>query len=143
MIEFDNCSQWNHIRVTNDSNIYGNLIPTGLTAPWTMFDGSSPLGGTTQEPTYYDDEFKAVASTVKCPVLSTRIKDGADTAVLWQDSKFRFVQVYSGTKKALGQDAIAVEAMSSEADAWNNEQGINILQAGETFVGSFGVKLER
>ena len=62
--------------------------------------------------------------------------------MLWQDARFRFVQVYSGTKHALGEDAIAVEAMSSEADAWNNMQGINVLQAGETFTGQFGVHVE-
>ena len=32
--------------------------------------------------------------------------------------------------------------MSSEADAWNNMQGINVLQAGETFTGQFGVHVE-
>jgi hypothetical protein len=37
---------------------------------------------------------------------------------------------------------VAVEAMSSEADAWNNMQGIHVLQAGETFTGSFGVYVE-
>ena len=65
-----------------------------------------------------------------------------DTAVLTQDARFRFVQVYSGTMRAMGEQAVAVEAMSSEADAWNNMQGINVLQAGETFTGSFGVYLE-
>ena len=62
--------------------------------------------------------------------------------MLQQDARFRFVQVFSGTKQALGEHAVAVEAMSSEADAWNNMQGINVLQAGETFTGSFGVYVE-
>jgi len=143
-LTLDGCSGWNHIRVPNDSNVNSSLIPTGVTAPWTTFDGSAPLGGTTAVPTYYDDEFKATASVAACPTLETKIHDGVsgDTAVLWQDARFRFVQVYSGTKHALGEDAIAVEAMSSEADAWNNMQGINVLQAGETFTGQFGVVVE-
>jgi len=37
---------------------------------------------------------------------------------------------------------VAVEAMSSEADAWNYMQGIHVLQAGETFTGSFGVYVD-
>ena len=49
--------------------------------------------------------------------------------MLQQDARFRFVQVYSGTMRAMGEQAVAVEAMSSEADAWNNMQGINVLQA--------------
>ena len=95
-------------------------------------------------PTYYDDEFKATSSTTQCPVLETSVRDGdtGDEAVLWQSSGSRFVQVFSGTKKIFGEDAIAVEAMSSEADAWNNMQGVNLIQAGETWDGSFGVRLQ-
>jgi len=143
-LTLDRCSGWNHIRVPNDSNVKSSLIPNGLTAPWTKFDGSAPIGGTAAAPTYYDDEFKATASVNACPQLHTRIRDdvSGDTAVLWQDSRFRFVQVFSGTKRAFGEHAIAVEAMSSEADAWNNMQGINVLQAGETFTGRFGVTVE-
>jgi len=141
-VTLDRCSGWNHLRVSNDSNVYSDLIPTGLTAPWTAFDGSAPMGGTTAVPAYYDDEFKATASAAACPELAVRVADGPDTAVLWMDAQFRFVQVFSGTKKVFGEEAIAVEAMSSAADAWNNEQGIRILQAGETFVGKFGVRVE-
>ena len=143
-LTLDRCSAWNHIRVPGDSNVNSSLIPTGLTAPWTKFDGKNPIGGTKAVPTYYDDEFKAVASVDACPVLRTRVHDGVsgDTAVLWQDSRFRFVQVFSGTMHNFGESAIAIEAMSSEADAWNNKQGINVLQAGETFIGRFGVAVE-
>ena len=49
--------------------------------------------------------------------------------VLWQDAASRFVQVYSGTRKALGESAIAIEAMSSAADAWNNMQGVHVNPA--------------
>lgn len=141
-LTLDKCSRWNHLRVTNDSNVYSDLIPTGVTAPWATFDGSSPIGGTTDAPTYYDDEFKATADSGTCPQLAVRIASGADTSVLWMDSRFRFVQVFSGTKKNFGEQAIAVEAMSSAADAWNNEQGIRIIEDGETFVGKFGVRVE-
>ena len=41
----DRCSKWNHIRVTNDSNVDSDLIPTGLTVPWTAFEGKAPMGG--------------------------------------------------------------------------------------------------
>jgi aldose 1-epimerase len=143
-IEFDRCSSWNHINVTNSSNVYSDLIPTGITSLWTRFNGSTTVGGTNEYPTYYDDEFKAIASTSRCPIIETRIRDEASglTTILWQDDMYRFVQVYTGTKLALGEDAIALEAMSSEADSWNNGQGLRILQSGETFTGSFGVRLD-
>jgi len=140
-VVFDRCSRWNHLRVGNDSPIEGDLIPTGFTEPWTRFDGT-PLGGTRDRPTYYDDEFKATAAPAECPVLHTRIRDGPVTTVLWQDATFRFLQVYTGTRAVLGEDAIALEAMSSAADSWNNMQGVHILQPDEVLSGSFGVYLE-
>ena len=87
--------------VCADSPVNSSLIPTGLTTPWTAFNGSAPLGGTTASPRYYDDEFKATASVEQCPQLETRVHDlvSGDTAVLQQDARFRFVQVYSGNKR--------------------------------------------
>jgi aldose 1-epimerase len=140
-VVLDACSHWNHLRVHNDSPIESDLIPTGFTEPWTRF-GGTPLGGTRNRPTYYDDEFKATASESECPVLRTRIRDGSVTTVLWQDATFRFLQVFTGTRKALGEDAIALEAMSSAADSWNNMQGVHILHPDEVLTGSFGVYLE-
>ena len=31
--------------MTNDSNVDSDLIPTGLTVPWTAFEGTAPMGG--------------------------------------------------------------------------------------------------
>ena len=50
-------------------------------------------GGSRDQPTYYDDEFKATAATADCPVLHTRITDGPVSTVLWQDATSRFLQV--------------------------------------------------
>ena len=51
-------------------------------------------------------------------------------------------KVFTGAKAGWGVDAIAVEAMSGEADAYNNHDGLHIIDAGETFVSSFGVYLK-
>ena len=49
---------------------------------------------------YWDDGFKAIASTKAVPTLETRVIDSAgDTTVLWQDSELRFLQVYTGAPK--------------------------------------------
>ena len=48
-------ARWNHFRVPNDNPVNSSLIPTGLTEPWTRFDGA-PIGGTAEAPTYFDDE---------------------------------------------------------------------------------------
>lgn len=143
-VTLDRCSHWNHIDVSNNSNKNGDLIPTGLTTPFDGFNGKERIGGTYAEPTYWDDEFKAVGSARDCPNLTVRIDDAssAETSVLWMDSEFRWVQVFTGAPQAFGEQAVAVEAMSSECDAWNNMQGIRLLQAGEQWQGSFGVYLE-
>jgi len=144
IITFDRCSQWNHITVTYDSNQHSDLIPTGATTVFHGFNGRSTVGGTTDEPTYYDDEFKAIASVERCPQLATRVHDTTtgDISVLWGDSQYRWIQIYTGTKSSLGEQAIAVEAMSGEADSWNNMQGARLLQSGEEWEGTFGVYLE-
>lgn len=144
VVTLDRCSGWNHISVTGDDNIKSDLIPTGKTTVFHGFNGKSPVGGTTEKPTYYDDEFKATASEKKCPYLHTRVHDPStgETSVLWGDSSFRWWQVYTGTKKAMNKQAIAVEAMSGECDAWNNLQGARVLQSGEEWEGSFGVYMD-
>jgi len=145
VVELDRCSGWNHISVTNNSNIYSDLIPTGATEPFTAFDGTSPIGGAACDPTYWDDEFKATASTTTCPRLTVKVMDKQDATeakVLWMDSNFRWVQVFTGTRRVFGENGIAVEAMSGQADAFNNDEGLVLLEPGESWQGSIGVKLE-
>jgi len=145
VLEFDKCPWWNHILVSNNSNFYGDLIPTGLAEQFKLFDGRNPIGGTTKAPTYFDDEFKAISPSEACTRLETRIKDpvAGESTVLWGDRQHRWMQVYTGTVKDCGVQAIAVEAMNGEADSWNNEEGIRLLQAGEVWEGSLGVYLEQ
>merc|ERR1719188_2165834 len=75
VLALDRCSRWNRIGVTGGSNVDGDLIPTGVTTPFHGFDGKHPIGGTREEPTYWDDEFKATSSVQACPQLHTSIHD--------------------------------------------------------------------
>jgi len=136
VLTLDRCSSWNHIRVSHDSNKESDLIPTGLTEPFIGFDGTAPIGGTTESPTYWDDEFKMTASAKQCPDIQTKVTDPAtrETTVLFSDEQFRWIQVFTGVWK---------QRMSAEADVWNNMQGMRLLQAGESWEGTFGVRLER
>lgn len=149
VLTLDRCSEWNHI-LANDGGNHGesgagDMIPTGATEPFHGFNGSAPIGGTFDAPVYWDDEFKSISSAQRCPHLETRVSDPTtgETSILWSDWQFKFVQVFTGAKKGAGEQAIAVEAMSSECDAWNNKQGVRILQAGEEWEGTFGVRLEK
>eukprot|EP01065_Artemidia_motanka_P027190 TRINITY_DN32408_c0_g1_i1.p1 TRINITY_DN32408_c0_g1~~TRINITY_DN32408_c0_g1_i1.p1 ORF type:complete len:360 (+),score=93.66 TRINITY_DN32408_c0_g1_i1:77-1156(+) len=143
-IQLDPCTRWNNVLVQNNNPVNSSLIPTGFTSPFKLFNGVNPIGGTADAPTYYDIEFKATADRSRCNKIRTRITDldAGRTAVLWQESPYRWVQVYTGTLVSQGKNAVAMEPMSSQADAWNSEQGINVLQAGEDWRGAFGIYLE-
>eukprot|EP00043_Microstomoeca_roanoka_P028522 m.18356 g.18356 ORF g.18356 m.18356 type:complete len:363 (+) comp8473_c1_seq1:100-1188(+) len=139
-IILDPCTPWNHVDVYNNSNLYSNLIPTGRTTPWNLFDGSEPIGGSVEEPTYFDDEFKA---TQVCPGgYRTILRDGLTSVVLWQEASFRFVQVFTGSQSQWGLEAVAIEPMSGKADAFNNYDGLSILSAGDVYDASFGVYVQ-
>jgi aldose 1-epimerase len=112
--------------------------PTGVSRPSTDFTEGQPLGDR-----YWDDGFKATASTRAVPRLETRVMDSAagsnDSAVvLWQDPQCRFIQVYTGLRD---RGVIAVEPMSGQTDCFNNGDGLVVLQAGETWETAFGVRL--
>lgn len=62
-IIFDQCTSWGHIEMNENFN------PSGMTSIFKGFDGSTPIGGTLSNPTYYDDGFKALTSTNTCSKL--------------------------------------------------------------------------
>jgi len=136
-VVFDACSAWNEIVVDKD------MIPTTATTPFSGFRGE-PIGGSRLEPTSWDTGFKATASQAACPELRTEVFDPAqgDSGVLWMKSpEFQWLQVFTGGAPALAQ-AVAIEPMSGETDAYNNGQAVELLlQAGETWEGTFGFAL--
>jgi len=157
-VRFDPCggNEWRHLLVGPGGPRGGDLIPTGHTEAWTKFDGATPLGGTAAKPTYMDDEFKATKLGCKeSPAdpssifpneatIAQRIIDGNESVVLAaQTPPFRTWQIFTGAKEGWGWDAIALEPMSGLADAFNNGEGLTVLDAGEVFEASFGVRLER
>ena len=109
--------------------------PTGATVPCTEFAEGHPLGER-----YWDDGFKATASTMAVPQLETRVMDSSGTAVvLWQDAQCRFIQVYTGLRD---RGLVAVEPMSGLTDCFNNGDGLVVIQAGEVWETAFGLRLE-
>jgi aldose 1-epimerase len=138
-VVLDKCTTWNHVELNT------NMDPTGITKLYHGLNGSQPIGGTETNPTFFDDEFKPVSpDSPECNVIQTRLYD-VDTsqmAVLWQDSSFRLVHVFTGSESLFHEDAIAVEPMSGMADAYNNHDHLSVLSGGETWSGSVGVYVE-
>ena len=133
-VVLDPCTSWNHVELN------ANMDPTGETTRYYGLNGSDPIGGTPLNPTFYDDEFKPInPRKPRCDYIQTRLYDEPtqQTVVLWQDSSFRFVHVFTGR-----QGAIAVEPMSGMADAYNNHDHLSVLSGGETWSGSVGVYVE-
>lgn len=121
---------------------HGELIHTRRTVGFRALNGTDAIGGTERAPTYWDDEFKADTDAVRCPLLRARIVDSAHSVVLWQDSQYRFYQLYTGAQEVWDGRGIALEPQSAKADAFNNGDHLAILSAGESFYGSFGVYVE-
>lgn len=138
VVTLDPCSKWNHVAMDSNFN------PTGVTELNTTFDGSSPIGGTLNTPTFYDDEFKAREPPGVCHSLETKLydPDTAQTVVLWQAPNFRFVHVFTGSMSKFGENAVAIEPMSAMADAYNNHDHLSTISGGETWTGEFGVFVE-
>jgi len=156
IVAFDaSCAGWNHLIMPPGAPRAGSLIPTGKTeaASKSFIDGKSSIGGTDSKPTYYDDEFKSLATgTLFCgsntsSMLEHTVFDPATKAkvVLFADrSQYRAVQIFTGARETFPEQwsAIALEPMSALADAYNNGDGLTILSAGETFQGTFGLRVE-
>ncbi|XP_062518400.1 uncharacterized protein YihR-like [Corticium candelabrum] len=144
IVTFDRSTLWNHVDVSNNSNVYSDLIPTGLTHLWDNFTRGTPIGGTMRHPTFYDDESKAT----KPPQLSrhfvTSIYDPvtSDVTVLRQEGlAFPFLHVYTGAAGSFGVQAVALEPMSGMADCFNNMNDLIVLNGFESWVGEFSVRL--
>ena len=140
IITFDKCTRWAHVMLNSRD------IPTGVTSALTGFDGSTPIGGSATNPTYYDDGYKSIGTTdTTCSIFKTSLYDPAtgQTVVLYQDSsKFPFLQVFTGIVSGTGEDAVAIEPMSAMTNAFNNHDHLEILSGGEVWQGSFGVYVD-
>lgn len=139
VVQLDPRSSWNvcdHLGSIPGTHAagYEDVVPTGTATPFDRFNGQ-PLGDN-----FWDDGFKSVSPAAKVGTLETKIVDTAsgDAAVMWQDAQHRFIQIYTGQAAA---GVVAVEPMSGSTDCFNNSDGLIVLQAGEEWSGSFGVKM--
>ena len=135
VVTLDQSVEWAHVEMNENFN------PSGITQIFKGLDGSTPIGGTASDPTFYDDEYKVLKSPNECSRLETKLydPDNDQTVVLWQDSNFRFIQLFTGSTSLFGEGAVAIEPMSGMADSYNNHDHLSILSGGEVWSGEFGV----
>ena len=70
-----------------------------------------------------------------------RVESEGGATELWLDAAFHWVQVFSGDTLERGaRESLAVEPMTSPADAFNSGTDLVVLQPGRTWSGSFGIR---
>ena len=138
VVTFDPSVKWSYVELNS------NMNPTGITSPGSPFDGSSPIGGSATNPTFYDHEYKSVTSPAFKAGIVTKLHDAATgkTVVLSQSPNMRFVHVFTGSTTGFGEGSVAMEPMSGMADAFNNHDHLAILSGGEVWTGSIRVNVE-
>ncbi len=137
-VTLDPTVSWSHVELNR------NLNPTGITTLGSPFDGSTPIGGSSTEPTFYDDEYKSITPPPSNGFITTKLHDSASdkTIVLSQSPNMRFVHVFTGSTTGFGEGSVAIEPMSGMADAFNNHDHLTILSGQGTWQGSIRVSLE-
>jgi len=138
-------------------------VPSGPTSLFTAFDGTTTLaaphtpcgpacGNAPAGTLHWDDGFTPRAALPDCtaaaaaaggkgdptPSLTMTVHDGPDKLQLELRQGFRYVQLYTGN----AETGVAVEPMSSETNAFNNEDGLVVLEAGAVWQGEFRIKLK-
>lgn len=135
IVSFDRATAWNHVDVTPD------LIPTGMTQLWDNFTRGTPIGGTFENPTAYDDGSKSVLpiQSITTTVLDPLTMD--QTILVQNGYSFPFVHVFTGSASIWGVQSVAVEPMSGMADCFNNKNDMIVLDSSQSWEGNFEVKL--
>jgi aldose 1-epimerase len=110
------------------------MIPTGKMLEFTDFSSAALLGRKT-----FDDGFRIKTEKPREEVMI--LDEKKDVRIhIWQETGpglFNYIQMYTPDNR----QSICIEPMSCAADAFNNGDGLTVLQAGQQFRGKFGVYL--
>ena len=115
------------------------LIPTGSLIPvaGTKYDfrEGRTIGKLVLDDVYTDLVDKGGA------VETELVDDEMDATIrVWQDSGYGYLVIF--TPPGEDRNCIAIEPMTCNTNAFNNRQGLTILEPGDTFEGQYGVTLE-
>jgi len=111
------------------------LIPTGEKVTYNQFNRLRKIGDTP-----FDSCFKLFPDGDRhTSVLYDPEEDL--TVELWQDTgenRYNYLQVYIPPSRR----SIALEPMTCNINAFNNREGLQVLEPGDTYVGSYGIGLK-
>lgn len=134
-ITLDPSTKWGHVELN------ANMDPTGIVKESTRFNGSTPIGGTKDEPTFFDDDFKALFGPEDHYVTLHDTASDQSIQIVFSEA-FQFVHIYTGSSTAFKEDGIVIEPMSGMADAYNNHDGLTTISDGQTWSGNIVVTVD-
>lgn len=105
------------------------MLPTGKKTPYQKFQHLEKIGDTN-----LDNGFKIVDESKNFEVV---LETDGGVLFYWQvtgERKYNFIQIFTPPHR----NCIALEPMTSNIDAFNNKDGLVILQANENLGGKFG-----
>ena len=110
--------------------IDGRMLPTGAQTPYKAFETLKNIGATVLDNGFtISDRSKNAEIRLVAPQGELRY---------WQqtgEQKFNFVQIFTPPHR----NCVAIEPMSCNIDAFNNQDGLAVLKSQEYVGGSFGV----
>jgi aldose 1-epimerase len=110
------------------------MIPTGSKSDFMDFQTLTQI-----KDGFLDNGFYIKNQTQNAEVI---LFSNIGTLTCWQETgagKWNFVQVFTPPHRM----SIAIEPMTCNVDAFNNKDGLTILQPNETLEGRFGVRFEK
>ncbi len=111
------CNQW--------------AIPVGQERKYALFEKSAQLNNT-----HFDTCFRILNTNSKVPI---HIKSELHQLTIWQNTKhFPFTQIYTPDDR----QSIAIEPMTCNIDAFNNQDGLLIISPDKEVVLDFGIQLQ-
>ena len=95
-------------------------------------------------PAYHDDEYKALQpNNEECEgMFRTVLTDPVTDYVTVLSHESHYIQVWTGALATFGVDAVVLEPLSSMSDAFNNHNGLHILDSGESYTNEFSLEIE-
>jgi len=110
-----------------------NMIPTGEIEKYNKFSTPTKIGEMEFDNTFYVGD--------QGGRVSTFVHDTENdlTINVWQDTgNYRYLQIYIPPERT----SIAVEPMTCNVNSFNNNEGLIVLEPGESFKASYGVVLQ-
>jgi len=118
------------------TEVDSRMIPTGKVLDFGWFNRLAKINDIRLDTGFRIDGAEGYVETELCDLdAHVKIKIYQETG----PKKYNFLQVYIPPSR----DSIAIEPMTGNIDAFNNKDGLIILEPDELFEASYGVQLER